>query len=328
MGSEDGCMDGKSGLSERCVMKRYTVRTNKKKPSRIHIALVKKMRQREIEGLTRNGLSRFVIDIIKQRKQQRFQKNLVMIILTLLFVLSLSFKFFHTRTNRCEATSFEPTLTEDQKDLIEMIDRICGDRILLVLNMFPAARSGWGFLAMNIFVRLSNEGRFCPVLTDKPEGEAFLTEYNLKSQFLTHYYNQEVLSEKMRHYHQSVEFLNCPVFHAIPGTFDASPGFLGVFNFGYITVEQPSIRDDEMERSVTYDFIVSPSRWNTDILRNHGIENVGTVCEGVVGELWGSCEGAKRPSIRDLFFHSLHSLTHSHFFENIFEFSGTSRYRD
>jgi len=167
-----------------------------------------------------------------------------------------------------------------------MIDRTCGDRIVLVLNMFPAARSGWGFLAMNIFVRLSNEGRFCPILTDKPEGEAFLTDYNLKSQFLKHYYNQEVLSNEMRHYHDSVEFLNCPVFHAVPGTFDARPGFMGKFNFGYITVEQPSFRDDEMLRAKDYDFIVSPSSWNTHLLRKHGIESVATVLQGIETDLF------------------------------------------
>jgi hypothetical protein len=180
----------------------------------------------------------------------------------------------------------EVELTEEQRRLVEMIDRVCGDRIVLILNMFPAARSGWGFLAMNIFVRLSNEGRFCPVLTDKPEGEAFLTDYNLKSQFLTHYYNQEMISKEMRHHHADVRFLNCPVFHAIPGTFDAAPGYLGRFNFGYITVEQPSLREDEMRRSKDYDFIISPSNWNTNILRKHGFENVATVLQGIETDLF------------------------------------------
>ena len=113
-----------------------------------------------------------------------------------------------------------------------------------------------------------------------------MTDYNLKSQFLTHYYNQEMLSKEMRYYHDGVEFLNCPVFHAIPGTFDASPGYLGRFNFGYITVEQPSFREDEMKRSKDYDFIISPSNWNTNILRKHGFENVATVLQGIETDLF------------------------------------------
>ena len=124
------------------------------------------MRGKTAEILCRRGLSRYVGKVIEREQRWRQVKLAVMFVLTvLLFILYAS-----TSSETCDE---EDRLSEDQRRLVEMIDRVCGDRILLILNMFPAARSGWGFLAMNIFVRLSNEGRFCPVLTDKPEGEAF-----------------------------------------------------------------------------------------------------------------------------------------------------------
>eukprot|EP00939_MAST-03C_sp_MAST-3C-sp1_P002076 g2076.t1 len=201
------------------------------------------------------------------------------------------------------ATSEAAAANEEsgEQRAVRLVKMVCGKRQPIVLNMFPNARSGWGFLAMNIFVRLATDGMFCPILTDELEGEAVHTEYSLKSVFLTHYYNQEMLSREIQRFDKGLEFLNVPVFHAVPGTFDLDPGFWGIYNIGYLTVEQASFRQDEIARAKAYDFLFSPSSWNEQILRRHGFDNVATVLQGVELNMFPRADGSLHPSVRDYF---------------------------
>lgn len=267
------------------------------------------------ERLTKEGLSRFVAAVLLARRRARrkrarqdvaWSRRAVLVVL-LAIGAAVAWSSWHVTSvddhrqyesseerwadNRTR--SMDLKVDERKRSVKRLARRVCGTRRLLVLNMFPNARSGWGFLSMNIFVRLANEGKFCPILTDTPEGEAFHTHYNLKSSFLNHYYNQQAISEAIRPFVDDLSFLNCTVFHAIPGTFDAEPGYWGIRNIGYLTIEQASIRDDELVRAKQYDFIISPSRWNTRILRRHNIDNVATVLQGIDLDLFDADEGSE-----------------------------------
>jgi tetratricopeptide (TPR) repeat protein/glycosyltransferase involved in cell wall biosynthesis len=145
------------------------------------------------------------------------------------------------------------------------------------------ANTGWGTFGLNLALQLLRHETFAPFLIAPPAidpSQANPLHLHLLAQTFA---QRQQLQQALNNNPQSAFGLNIPIIHALGNHFGGSQlaQIKGSQNIGFIFFEDTELDRQALDRARAFDLILAGSSWNTEILRNYGLEHVDTVLQGI-----------------------------------------------
>ena len=140
---------------------------------------------------------------------------------------------------------------------------------------------GWGVFGLNLTLNLLERGDPQPLLLGRPYLLDTPAETLERLKPLIDEQDQiqtQVLDPAAG---QLIQIGGVAVLHALANGFQHQDTVRGDINIGVIFFEQGGIDDDARARAGLYDRIIAGSSWNRDYARQHGIENIEFVSQGI-----------------------------------------------
>ena len=158
---------------------------------------------------------------------------------------------------------------------------------------------GWGVFGLNLAINLITRGGPTPLLFGTP----ILLDTPVETQAIL----QPFLDEQQQIQTQILDkagtnIVNVDgvmVLHALANKFTHQDNVRGDTNIGFIFFEKGGIDSEALERTKAYDRILAGSSWNRDYARDHGVDNIEFVSQGIDTGLFKP--GAQSGAYKDRF---------------------------
>lgn len=137
---------------------------------------------------------------------------------------------------------------------------------------------GWGNYATQICLHLKKHS-YIPIPLGGAVSDRLTT---LQSTLLSSnlQISQQLQSLAQQRNFSEIHF-ECPVIHAMDANFAFSARYRGGSNIGLVFFEGSKITEAAIANANRFDVVCAGSSWNAQILKEHGVENVVTVLQGI-----------------------------------------------
>ena len=153
---------------------------------------------------------------------------------------------------------------------------------------------GWGIFGLNLALQLIKRGDPTPLLFGAP---SFINTLPETLATLEPFINEqaEIQTQILQPAGKNIVNVNgVTVLHALANRFKNQDNISGDVNIGFVFFERGGIDTKVLERSKAYEKILAGSSWNRDYARQHGVENIEFVSQGIDPNLFfhGPSSGA------------------------------------
>ena len=161
------------------------------------------------------------------------------------------------------------------------------------------AQSGWGVYGMNLALHCLRTGKAFPVLFTPPSLDGLSAEQNkdLERAFEAH----RTVAGKMAEHSGEIFNFRHTLLRALGNRLEGSRGreIRAMHNVGVVFFEDTHFDAGALYRGRQFDRIIAGSRWNGEVLRASGLENVSVCLQGVDANLF--FPGEKFDALKDRF---------------------------
>ena len=143
-------------------------------------------------------------------------------------------------------------------------------------------RSGWGVFGLNLTLQLLERGGPLPLLLSEPGFSTFPP--GLEERLAPFMEEQKLLIDQVREADKHATLGGALVIHALANGIrwdTVSDMITGHANVGFIFFEDARFDLDALKRALRFDRILAGSTWNSEVLKAHGLDNVGCVFQGI-----------------------------------------------
>ncbi len=152
---------------------------------------------------------------------------------------------------------------------------------IIAINWPLNPMTGWGIYGINLTLQLLKNPEYQPLLLKPPSIQPGRLN-PLHQALLNPVFNEHKNLQNQFKNHQGKKIkLNLPTLQALSGNFSVNNNLVGTKNIGIIFSENTKFTSEQINRSQTYNLIITGSTWNTNILESNGIKPVKKVLQGI-----------------------------------------------